>query len=58
MLFNKDVYIAIVKVAEVLNRNLETRKPNCLHLDEYKVRPADSKYWKDLYLSDYDINNA
>jgi voltage-gated potassium channel len=58
MVFNKDVYTAIVNVAEVLNRNLETRKPNCLHLDEYKVRPADSKYWKDLYLSEYDRNNA
>ena len=56
MIFNKDVYTAIVNVAEVLNRNLETRKPRGLHVEEYKVRPADSEYWKRLYLSDNDIN--
>ena len=56
MVFNKDVYTAIVNVAEVLNRNLETRKPQGLHTEEYKVRPADSEYWKRLYLSDKDIN--
>ena len=50
MVFNKNVYEAIVNVATVLNRNLETRKPQELHLDEYKVRPVDSEYWKDLYL--------
>ena len=51
MVFNKCVYEAIVNVAEVLNRNLETRKPQGLHVEEYKVRPADSAYWKELYLS-------
>lgn len=56
MVFNKNVYTAIVNVAEVLNRNLETRKPQGLHTEEYKVRPADSGYWKRLYLSDIDIN--
>ena len=50
------MYTAIVNVAEVLNRNLETRKPRGLHVEEYKVRPADSEYWKRLYLSDKDIN--
>ena len=51
MVFNKSVHEAIVNVAEVLNRNLETRKPQGLHVEEYKVRPADSAYWKELYLS-------
>lgn len=50
MVFNKNVYDAIVNVAEVLNRNLETRKPQSLHLEEYNVRPIDLKYWRDLYL--------
>ena len=50
MVFNKSLYDAILTVAEVLNRNLETRKPKGLHLDEYKVRPIESLYWKDLYL--------
>lgn len=50
MIFNKNVYDAILGVAEVLNRNLETRKPQGLHLEEYKVCPAESKYWRNLYL--------
>ena len=50
MVFNKNVYDAIINVAEVLNRNLETRKPKGLHLDEYKVRPVDLEYWRNLYL--------
>lgn len=50
MVFNKGVYDAIVNVATVLNRNLETRKPQGIHIDEYKVRPIDSQYWRDLYL--------
>ncbi len=51
MIFNKNVYDAILNVAEVLNRNLEMRKPQELHLDEYKVRPIESQYWRDLYFS-------
>lgn len=50
MVFNKNVYDAIINVATVLNRNLETRKPQGLCLDEYKVRPVDSEYWRNLYL--------
>ena len=50
MIFNKKVYEAILNVAEVLNRNLETHKPQGLHLEEYKVRPIESEYWKNLYL--------
>lgn len=50
MVFNKNVYEAIINVAEVLNRNLETRKPQGLHLEEYNVRPIDSQYWRGLYL--------
>ena len=52
MVFNKNVYQAIMKVAEVLNRNLEMRKPQGTHLEEYAVRPIESKYWRDLYLSE------
>lgn len=49
MVFKKDVYDAIVNVANVLNRNLETRKPHELNLNEYGVRPIESKYWRKLY---------
>ena len=49
MVFNKNVYQAIIKVAEVLNRNLETRKSTGLHLEEYKERPIDVEYWHNLY---------
>ena len=52
MVFNKNVYQAIMEVAEVLNRNLEMRKPQGMHLEEYAVRPIESKYWRDLYLSE------
>ena len=52
MVFNKNIYNAIMTVAEVLNRNLETRKPQGLNLEEYGVRPIESKYWRDLYLSE------
>ena len=50
MVFNKEVYDAIMNVAQVLNRNLETRKPQGLHLDEYKARPIGLEYWRNLYL--------
>ena len=51
MAFNKNVYQAIMEVAKVLNKNLEMRKPQGLHLEEYAVRPIESEYWRDLYLS-------
>ena len=50
MVFNKNVYDAIINVAQVLNKNLETRKPQGLHLEEYQIRPIDSGYWRGLYL--------
>ena len=51
MIFSKEVYNAMLNVAEVLNRNLESRKPQGLHTEEYKVRPIESQYWRDLYLT-------
>ena len=50
MIFSKEVYNAMLNVAEVLNRNLESRKPQGLHTEEYKVRPIESEYWRNLYL--------
>ena len=58
MVFNKNVYDAIMNVAMVLNRNLETRKPHGLHLDEYKKRPIELEYWHDLYLSEETLNEV
>lgn len=52
MVFKKNVYEAIINVANVLNRNLETRKPIGLHLSEYKLRPIESQYWRKLYLTE------
>ena len=52
MVFKKNVYEAIINVANVLNRNLETRKPIGLHLNEYSVRPIESQYWRKLYLTE------
>ena len=49
MVFDKEVYNAVLNIADVLNRNLEHTKPVGLHKDEYLVRPIDSPYWKDLY---------
>ena len=49
MVFDKEIYNAILTIADVLNRNLEHMKPVGLHKDEYLVRPIDSPYWKDLY---------
>lgn len=50
MIFNKHVYEAIINVANVLNRNLETHKPTGIHLEEYKRRPVEAEYWRKLYL--------
>ena len=50
MIFNKHVYEAIINVADVLNRNLETHKPTGIHLEEYKRRPVEAEYWRKLYL--------
>ena len=55
MVFKKDVYDAIVNVAKVLNRNLETRKPHELHLEEYSKRTVESQYWRNLYLSEGEL---
>lgn len=52
MVFKRNVYEAIINVANVLNRNLETRKPIGLHLSEYSVRPIESQYWRKLYLTE------
>ena len=52
MVFKKNVYETIISAANVLNRNLETRKPHGLHSDEYSVRPVESQYWRKLYLAD------
>jgi voltage-gated potassium channel len=49
MVFDKEVYSAIYNVADILNRNLESKKSIGLHIDEYKVRPIESKYWTKLY---------
>lgn len=54
LVFKKQVYEAIINVAQILGRNLETRKLQRLHTDEYKVRPVDSGYWNDLYLLNND----
>ena len=51
MVFNKNVHEAMINVANVLNRNLETSKPCGLHLGEYAVRPIDSEYWRGLYMA-------
>ncbi|MBQ1733093.1 MAG: ion transporter [Bacteroidales bacterium] len=49
MVFDKIVYDAIINFADVLNRNLETRKPVGLHKEEYMERPIENVYWKKLY---------
>ena len=58
MVFDKHVYDAIMNVAEVINRNLETRKPQGLHLEEYKKRPSERKYWRKLYLAEKEDETA
>ena len=55
MVFKKNVHEAIINVANVLNRNLETRKPQGLHLNEYSVRPIESQYWRNLYLTEEEL---
>jgi hypothetical protein len=49
MVFKKEVYSAICNIADVLNRNLETKKSIGLHTEEYNVRPSESNYWRELY---------
>lgn len=49
MVFGKSVHSAIYNFADVLNRNLENKKPVGLHNEEYLVRPIKSDYWKKLY---------
>ncbi|MBR5476560.1 MAG: potassium channel family protein [Bacteroidaceae bacterium] len=54
MVFKKNIYEAVINVADVLNRNLETRKPQGVHFEEYSVRPIESQYWRRLYLPEED----
>ena len=49
MVFKKEVHSAIYNIADVLNRNLETKKIKGLHTEEYNVRPSESNYWRELY---------
>lgn len=49
MVFEKEVHSAIFNIAEVFNRNLETKKSKGLHTEEYSVRPFESNYWRGLY---------
>ena len=49
MVFDTEVYSAIVSMADVLNRHLEHAKPIGLHKEEYLGRSVNSKYWKGLY---------
>jgi len=49
MVFDNEVHSAIINIADVLNRNLENKKPVGLHKEEYLVRPINSDYWKNLY---------
>lgn len=54
MVFNENIYEAIIGVAKVLKRNLEAdeTKKERLNFDEYKARPIESQYWQKLYLCD------
>ena len=49
MVFDNEVYSAIVNIADVLNRDLERNRTKGLHTEEYMVRPDNSPYWKKLY---------
>lgn len=49
MVFDKAVYMAIINFADILNRNLETRKPKGLHKEEYLMHPVENPYWRNLY---------
>ena len=49
MIFDKELHSAIFNFADVLNRNLETKKPKGLHKEEYMERPIENVYWKKLY---------
>lgn len=49
MVLDNEVHSAIVNIADVLNRNLENKKPTGLHDEEYHTRPINSNYWKGLY---------
>lgn len=50
MVFDKNVYSAILNFADVLNRNLETKRPVGLHKEEYMTRPIENEYWRNLYV--------
>ncbi len=56
MVFDKTVHTAIYNMADILNRNLETKKPKGLHKEEYFPRPIDNAYWRKLYGVDKEKN--
>lgn len=49
MVFEKTVHSAIYNFADILNRDLETKKAKSLHTENYQVRPIESDYWRTLY---------
>lgn len=49
MIFDPQVHKAILTAAKVFSRNLENRKPAGIHSDNYRQRPIDSEYWRNLY---------
>lgn len=49
MVFDKTVHTAIYNIADIFNRNLETKKEKGLHKEEYTIRPVDNAYWKELF---------
>ena len=49
LVFKKQLYEAIINVAQVLNRNLEIKKPHELCTQEYRERPIGVAYWRDIY---------
>ena len=58
MVFEKTVHTAIYNIADILNRNLETKQGLGLHTDNYKQRPIETNYWRNLYgLPDFERQN-
>ncbi|MBR4689957.1 MAG: ion transporter [Bacteroidales bacterium] len=55
MVFDKSVYSAIYTIADILMRNLESRKKRELHTKEYSLPPSESSYWETLYSEDANV---
>jgi hypothetical protein len=55
MVFDKSVYSAIYTIADILMRNLESRKERELHTKEYSLPPSESSYWETLYSEDANV---